>query len=312
MSGPRSPADRVAGWPPWRRELHRVIFEHDTRAGKLFDVVLIATILVSVIVVMLDSVPAMRAEHGPAFRAGEWVFTLLFTVEYALRLASAPSARGYAGSFFGVIDLLAVLPTYASLLLPGGQYLIVIRILRLVRIFRVLKLARFVGSERVLLTALRGSLHKISVFLVAVLTIVVTVGAIMHLIEGPAAGFDSIPRSVYWAVVTLTTVGYGDIAPQTPAGQVLAGLLMILGYGIIAVPTGIVTVEMATASGRGLEGRGVATSGGGLPTGGRRRRPSAPRNEHRHPAGAACPVCGRRGHDADAVHCKYCGAFLGG
>lgn len=265
MKGRPGPAGRggvpgaVAGarvreeWPAWRRELYRVIFEHDTPAGRLFDILLIATILTSVAVVMADSVAEVHAEHGRLLWIVEWGFTLLFSLEYVLRLVSAPSARRYALSFFGVVDLVAVLPTYLSLVFPGGQYLLVIRILRLVRIFRVLKLARFMGGERILLRAVQASLHKIAVFLISVLTIVVVVGALMHIVEGPASGFTSIPRSVYWAVVTLTTVGYGDIAPQTAAGQILAGMVMILGYGIIAVPTGIVTVEIAAASRAGFD-----------------------------------------------------------
>lgn len=220
---------RLARRSRWRRELYRVIFEHDTPAGRGFDVALIAAILVSVLVVMLDSVAGIRAERGDLLQAAEWGFTLLFTVEYGLRLISAPSATGYARSFFGVVDFLAVLPTWLSLVVPGGQYFIVPRVLRLVRVFRVLKLVRFLVSERILIRAMRASLYKIGVFLVAVLTIVLIVGAAMHLIEGHDSGFTSIPRGVYWAIVTLTTVGYGDIAPQTAVGQVLAALVMVMG-----------------------------------------------------------------------------------
>jgi len=216
----------------------------------------------------------------------EWAFTLLFTAEYVLRIVSAKSVTRYTRSFYGLIDLLSILPTYLSVVLPGGQAFAVIRILRVLRVFRVLKLAQYVGSERVLLAALRASAHKITVFLIAVLTVVMVVGATMYFLEGPERGFTSIPRAVYWAIVTVTTVGYGTIAPQTPLGQILAALLMILGYGIIAVPTGIVTAQMMDSRGRAMPGTRTAT---GM---------------------VQCQGCGSPGHDADANHCKYCGAEL--
>jgi len=262
----------------WRARAHEVIFGHDTAAGKAFDVLLIIAILASVGVVMLDSVAALARFHG-VFLWAEWVFTLMFTAEYVLRLLCVRRTSAYALSFFGLVDLLAVLPTYLSLLVPGGQYLIVIRILRVLRVFRVLKLAQYVGEARTLGLALRASRYKITVFLFTVLTIVVVVGSLMFLIEGPRHGFTSIPRGVYWAIVTLTTVGYGDIAPATPVGQAVAALVMILGYGIIAVPTGIVTVELAHQA-------------------------------QKVRSFLVCPQCGEGGHDPDARHCKLCGSLL--
>jgi voltage-gated potassium channel len=285
----RSPrVERVlASRAQWRQEVYRIIFEHDTPAGKGFDILLIAAILLSVTAVMLESVAEISIRHGPVLRTAEWLFTFLFTVEYGLRLATAISVKRYARSFYGVIDLLAVLPTYIGLVVAGGQAFIVIRILRVLRVFRVLKLTQFVGSERELLRALRASGYKIVVFLFAVLTSVVVIGSLMHFLEGAEGGFSSIPRSVYWAIVTITTVGYGDISPQTPIGQVLAAFLMILGYGIIAVPTGIVTVEMARTRG----GLGELSSGRATPA-------------------RTCASCAATGHDADASHCKYCGVAL--
>lgn len=270
---------RLEGGPAWRLKAYEVIFEADTPAGKAFDVLLIAAILVSVVVVMLDSVEEIAATYRVPFRRAEWFFTALFTVEYVLRLFAVRRPSSYALSFFGVVDLLAVLPTYLSLLIPGGQYLIVIRILRVLRVFRVLKLAHYMGEAHVLIQALRQSRFKITVFLFTVMTVVVVVGALLYLIEGAEAGFTSIPRSVYWAIVTLTTVGYGDIAPLTPVGQTLAAMVMILGYAIIAVPTGIITVELSQAS------RGK-------------------------PPEMVCSGCGSRGHDTDARHCKQCGRKL--
>ena len=262
-----------------RRRLHEIIFEADTPAGKAFDVALLILIVVSVVAVMLETVAAVRAQYGHWLRVLEWIVTLVFTVEYLLRLYSVGNPVRYARSFFGVVDLLAIVPTYLSVLIPGAHSLLVIRALRLLRIFRVLKLVHFVGEARQLQAALRGSVRKIIVFLGAVLTIVIIVGTLMYLIEGEAHGFTSIPVAVYWAIVTMTTVGYGDIAPQTAIGKMLAAAIMILGYAIIAVPTGIVSVELA-----GAARRGVSTQ--------------------------ACPECGAGGHDIDAVHCKFCGARL--
>lgn len=267
-----------------RRRLYEIIFEHDTPAGRAFDLALIVTILLSVVAVMLDSVAWISQRYGSWLVAVEWFFTGLFTLEYVLRLYSAPKPLRYAFSFYGLVDFLAILPSYLSLLFPGSRFLLTIRVVRVLRIFRVLKLVQFVGEANVLSQALRRSRHKIAVFLLAVLSVVIVVGSLMYLIEGPRAGFTSIPTSVYWAIVTLTTVGYGDIAPQTALGQTLAAFLMITGYGIIAVPTGIVTVELGRAS-----------------------APPAPPASQR-----LCPACGRGGHDADAAHCKHCGARLEG
>ena len=261
-----------------RQRLYQIIFEHDTPAGRAFDIALLLAILLSVTVVMLDSVAEISQRFGPQLRAIEWFFTILFTVEYLLRLFCVPRPGRYAFSFFGIVDILAILPTYISLFFPPGRFLLSIRILRLLRVFRILKLVQFLGEASVLGRALKASRHKIGVFLLTVMTIVVIIGSLMYVIEGPESGFTSIPVGIYWAIVTLTTVGYGDIAPQTALGQALAALLMVTGYGIIAVPTGIVTVELGRAA----------------------NPQSAP----------ACPVCHRGGHTADAHYCKHCGAEL--
>lgn len=263
----------------WRQRLHTIIFEADTPGGRAFDITLLVSIIASVIVVLLDSVAAVHAQHGPLLLALEWAFTLLFSAEYVLRLVAVRRPLRYARTFFGVVDLLAILPTYVSLFVPGAQYLLVVRVLRLLRIFRILKLAEYLHEGRTLSQALIAARRKISVFLLTVVTIVIIVGALMYVVEGPENGFSDIPTSIYWAVVTLTTVGYGDIAPQTPAGKALAVLVMLMGYGIIAVPTGIVTLELSRAA-----GPRVSTQ--------------------------ACPSCGVQGHDADALFCKRCGSAL--
>lgn len=263
----------------WRVKLHEIIFEADTPAGRGFDVLLIGSILASVFVVMLDSVAVFEQDFGPIFYLLEWLFTILFTVEYVLRLVSVGRPAAYARSFFGIVDLMAILPTYISLLVPGSQYLIVIRILRILRIFRILKLAQYTGEARLIMRAMRESRRKIFVFLYTVLTLVVIMGSLMYLIEGRENGFTSIPRSIYWAIVTLTTVGYGDISPKTNIGQILAAMIMITGYSIIAVPTGIVTVELSRAARSKVDNR-------------------------------ACLECGADGHDSDARHCKHCGTKL--
>jgi len=262
-----------------RTAIHEIIFEADTPAGKAFDVALLVLIILSVVAVMLESTSAIEARYGHLLRTFEWIVTILFTIEYLLRLYCVGKPARYARSFFGIVDLLAILPTYLSVIIPGAQSLLVIRALRLLRVFRVLKLAHFVGEASELGAALRASARKIIVFLGAVLTIVVIVGSMMYLIEGQENGFTSIPVSIYWAIVTMTTVGYGDIAPQTALGKILASAIMIMGYGIIAVPTGIVSVELA-----GVTRRKITTQ--------------------------ACPECGAGGHDGDAVHCKYCGAKI--
>ena len=260
-----------------RAHLHEVIFEADTAAGRLFDVVLIWSILLSVLAVMLDSVAAIRAQYGPVLYAAEWFFTLLFTVEYLLRLSCIGRPAKYATSFFGVIDLLAILPTYLSLVLPGSQYLLVIRILRVLRIFRVLKLAQYLHEANLLIRALRASARKVAVFFSVVVTLVVVFGSVMYLIEGEEHGFTSIPRSIYWAIVTLTTVGYGDISPQSAIGQAVASLIMMLGFAIIAVPTGIVASEINQ-----VRNQTVSTQ--------------------------VCPQCSSEGHDPGARFCKDCGS----
>lgn len=254
----------------WRRTFHEVIYEADTMAGKVFDVGLIVCILLSVLAVILESMVSLGKTHRDLLVFIEWAFTLLFTAEYILRLFCVARPSRYVFSFFGIVDLMAILPTYLSMLFPGTQVLIVIRIMRLLRIFRVFKLARHISASSILLQALRASRIKIMVFLYAVLMLVVVIGAIMYVVEKGNSGFTSIPASVYWAIVTLTTVGYGDVVPQTLLGQFIAAIVMVMGYGIIAVPTGIVTAEMAFTSRSEISTQ-------------------------------ACPVCSKEGHDKDAM-----------
>ena len=263
----------------WRQRLHEIIFEADTPAGLVFDVALLIAILASVLTVCLESVAEIDERYHLALRAAEWTFTILFTIEYVLRLVSVGQPLRYATSFFGIVDLLAIVPTYLSIFFAGAQSLIVIRALRLLRVFRVLKLVHFVGEARLLRAAVLASVRKIVVFLGAVLTLVLIVGSLMYLVEGEESGFTSIPQGMYWAIVTLTTVGYGDIAPQTVLGKLLASTVMIMGYGIIAVPTGIVTVELANVRNTSISTR-------------------------------ACDQCGVGGHDTDADFCKHCGGPL--
>ena len=281
-----TPTNRPRNGPAWRGRLYEILFETDDRVAKAFDVILILVILGSVLVVMLDSVESIVARHGLLLHGLEWVFTILFTFEYAARLASVQSKRRYALSFFGIIDLLSIIPTYLSLLLPGSRFLVIIRVLRVLRVFRVLKLVRYLGEARTLGRALSASRYRIAVFLVTVLTLVVILGSLMYLIEDGANGFSSIPVSVYWAVVTLTTVGFGDLTPSTPLGQFLASLIMLMGYGLIAVPTGIVSVELAQAA-------HIGRTGGIL---GVRDR--------------VCSVCRTGGHDPDAQFCKKCAGVV--
>lgn len=259
----------------WQQRLHEIIYEADTPAGKAFDVFLIASILLSVAAVTFESVDQIRQQFGPYFRMMEWFFTVLFTVEYILRILAVQRPSKYIFSFFGIVDLLALLPNYLSIFFFGTQSLLVVRSFRLLRIFRVFKMGSYLRQAKILQNALVASRQKIVVFLVGVLATVFTVGALMHLIEGDQSGFTNIPVSVYWAIVTMTTVGYGDIAPQTPLGQAFASVLMILGYGVLAVPTGIMSVEIAKAS--------ISTST------------------------QACPSCTKQGHEQDAIFCKYCG-----
>ena len=267
---------------PARRRLFEIVFHADDPVAKGFDIVLIIAILASVLVVMLESVESIRALYGSALVAAEWGFTALFTVEYAVRLWAVRRPLRYARSFFGVIDLFSILPTFLSLVVPGAQALLAVRILRALRVFRVLKLANYLDESSQLGRALVASRRKILVFIFAVLTIVTVMGSAMYLIEGGENGFTSIPQSVYWAVVTLSTVGFGDIYPVTPLGKAVATVIILMGYGIIAVPTGIVTVELANEM-------------------------AASRRATRY---AECPVCGLEDHDADARFCKRCGECL--
>ncbi len=258
----------------WRERWYEVIFEADTRAGKAFDVLLLIAIFVSVLVVILDSIDA-----SPRLAKAEWFFTILFTVEYAARIACARRPMRYIFSFYGIVDLLAILPTYFTILHEDMRSTSVLRALRLLRVFRVLKLGQMLSEATALRRALWASRSKIAVFLAFLLIVVVIIGAAMYTIEGRASGFTSIPESMYWAVVTMTTVGYGDVAPQTPLGKMLAAVIMILGYTMIIVPTGIVSAELAQAG-----SKTVTTQ--------------------------VCPECMAEGHDADATHCKFCGGRL--
>ncbi len=270
-----------AGGSRWRERLRVVIFEADTPAGKSFDVALLVTIVISVSVVMAESVAPIHERFGRWLDVAEWVFTILFTLEYALRLMAIPHPSRYARSFFGVVDVLAILPTYLSLLVPGAESLLVIRGLRLLRVFRVFKLGRFLGEANLLTRALLASRHKITVFLGTVLILVTILGSAMYLIEGEESGFTSIPVGVYWAIVTMTTVGYGDITPATLAGKTLAAMVMILGYSVIAGPAGIVAAEIVeTAVGRKISAR-------------------------------CCPECMGEGHLITSRFCKDCGARMG-
>jgi voltage-gated potassium channel len=264
----------------WQSRLHEIIFESHTNAGKAFDITLLAFIVISIIVVMLDSVADLHARYGKLFFILEWFFTAVFTLEYILRLISIGKPFKYMFSALGIIDLLAIIPSYLSFVYIGSQSLLVFRALRLLRVFRIFRLVHFLSEMRFLSVAILNSIRKISIFILFVVSIVVIMGSIIYLVEGPANGFTSIPQSVYWAIVTITTVGYGDIAPVTPLGKLIASFIMLLGYGIIAVPTGIVTTEMALAA-----------------------KSQKQNNE-------ACPSCGREGHDHDARFCKYCGAHL--
>jgi len=266
--------------PAWKVKMHEIIFEADTPTGKLFDVTLLWAILLSVIAVLLETVDSIATHHRDLLVIAEWIFTILFTIEYVLRILSVGKPWKYITSFMGVVDLLSILPTYISLLVAGPQYLLVIRTIRLIRVFRILKLTRYVSEAQALKNALLASAAKITVFIGGVVILVLIMGTLMYIIEGPENGFTSIPRAMYWTVVTITTVGYGDIAPQTTIGQTLASLIMLFGYGIIAVPTGIVTGEYMR------------------------------KKSHKDYNTQACPQCSEEGHDANAKHCKYCGATL--
>lgn len=266
---------------PRRERLYEIIFEADTIAGKLFDVALFIAIMLSVTATILNSVAAIRTSHGALLTGLNWFFTLLFTVEYGLRLTCAKKPVRYARSFFGMVDLLAILPSYLSLFIPSTRFLDVIRILRMLRIFRVMKMVQYVDDGDLLMKALVSSRRKIGIFLFAVVTLVVILGSLMYVIEGTENGFTSIPVGIYWAIVTLTTVGYGDISPQTGLGQTLAACIMIIGYSIIAVPTGIISAEV-----------GRSSVWAKIPL--------------------HCDACDADDHDPDATHCKHCGSTLSG
>jgi len=264
-----------------RRSIYDVIFGFESKPGKWFDIILICMILTSVIAVLLDSVAEYHARFGLILYRLEWFFTAMFTVEYLLRIYSYPETRKYIFSFYGIIDLASILPTYIAFLYPSAAYMIVIRIMRVLRIFRILKLFRYIGEANLLFTALYNARRKIFVFLFSLTTLIVIFGALMFVIEGPANGFVSIPVSIYWAVVTVTTVGYGDISPKTPLGQAIAALAMICGYAVIAVPTGIIGAELLYEASR-----------------------------DRLKATRICEGCGKREHAEDAVFCDACGAKL--
>jgi voltage-gated potassium channel len=266
----------------WRLQLYRVVFESDTRAGKIFDVVVIAAILLSVAAVMVDSVESVATRHGALLNRLEWMFTILFTIEYIARLSCIDRPLRYATSFFGIVDLVAFLPTYLAIFFPEAQALIDVRILRLLRCFRIFKLTAYLSEFHLLGRAMANSMRKILVFLSVVVMVVLIVGTLMYVIEGPRHGFTSIPKAIYWALSTITTVGYGDIVPRTELGRTLASIVMLIGWGILAVPTGIVTSEMTA------------------------------QKFMRRPADTKCSACGSTGHDLDATYCRVCGARLPG
>ncbi|MCW3147889.1 ion transporter [Stutzerimonas stutzeri] len=263
----------------WRERLYVIIFFTNTPAGRRFDTWLLVVILASLVVVMFDSVASVNARHGVLLTNLEWAFTAVFAIEYALRIYTHPEPRKYVFSFYGAVDLLSVLPAFVALLFPDAQYLLVVRVVRMLRIFRILKLTPYLSQANFLLVALRGSRQKIIVFLASVTTLVIIYGTLMYVVEGPANGFTSIPVSIYWAVVTLTTVGFGDIVPHTSWGKALATMVMITGYSIIAVPTGIFTAELANAM----------------------RQDSL---QH------SCPVCDKLTHEHHAAYCSRCGSRL--
>ncbi|MCK5856349.1 MAG: ion transporter [Bacteroidales bacterium] len=274
--------DKKSGMSPWREHMHEIIFEADTPAGKRFDITLLILILLSVAVVFEDSVRGNSPELKQILYYAEWFFTVIFSMEYFLRIYTIKKPSNYIFSFYGIIDLLSILPAFIGLLFAGTQYLAIIRMLRLLRVFRVLKLVQFVGASNTLLTSIKQSRHKIGVFFLFVSITVTIVGSIMYLVEGADAGFTSIPRSIYWAIVTLTTVGYGDIAPVTPFGQAIASLVMLLGYAVIAVPTGIITSDFLAQN----------------------KQKCTNTNTH------SCKNCHFNEHDDDAIYCKKCGDKL--
>ncbi|WP_394248128.1 ion transporter [Vibrio profundi] len=262
-----------------KHHLYVIIFGTHTSAGRAFDISLIIAIIASLIVLVLDSIPALNAKWANVFMYLEYSFTALFTIEYLLRLYCSPKPTAYARSFYGVIDLLAILPTYLALFFPAASYISVIRMLRVMRIFRILKLVRYLQDSNILLRSLLMAKRKIFIFFSTVGILVIILGSIIYVIEGPKHGFTSIPQSIYWAIVTITTVGYGDLVPKTPVGQAIASITMLLGYSILAVPTGIITAEL-----------------------------NQEMNAHR--SLVRCPNCSRSGHDSDAHFCKHCGGEL--
>jgi voltage-gated potassium channel len=262
-----------------RAKLHEIIFESDTVWGRRFDLVLLWLILASVVVVVLETVPALHAQHFDSFYAAEWFFTIIFTLEYLLRMYVVKSPVRYATSTFGLIDLISILPTYLSLIVVGSQAMLVIRVLRLLRVFRVLRMGRFLWAGHIISKALKASRHKLTVFIFFVMQLVIIIGAVMYFVEGPVnPGFTSIPAGIYWAVVTLTTVGFGDVTPVTAVGKFLAIIVMMTGYAIIAVPTGIVSAELVA--------------------------------NHKQNNSQVCRHCTEEGHDDDAKFCKHCGWTL--
>ena len=267
-----------------KHKIHEIIFEADTPAGKAFDLALILCILASVTAVMLDSVAAIRANHGHLLLTVEWTFTLLFTLEYLVRIYISPRPSRYVFSFYGLVDLLSIIPTYLAVFIAGANYLLIIRLLRVLRIFRIMKLVRYSAEAGFLLRALYSARRKISVFFLGVLVLSTVFGCLMFVVEGPENGFTSIPKSIYWTIVTITTVGYGDITPSTILGQFISTLAMLTGYSIIAIPTGIVSVEMMNEANR-------------------EREALSP--------GSRCPSCGGGGHQSGARFCQFCGLSLG-
>lgn len=261
----------------FKDKLHTIIFESETKAGKTFDIVLIFLILISVFAVIIESIPAVRESYGQTFLYLELFLTSIFTIEYFLRLYAVQKPMKYAFSFFGIVDFLSVIPTFLILIIPGAASLMILRSLRLLRVFRVFKLGTYFDEGSIILSALRSSRYKISVFFFSVIIIVTISGAMMYMVESPESGFTDIPTSIYWAIVTMTTVGYGDIAPATALGKGLASILMISGYAIIAVPTGIVTAELSRTN---------------------------------RVTNNACPSCGAEGHEVNAIFCKFCGSKL--
>lgn len=265
------------------KKIYEVIFEADTRSGKIFDLMLVIIILLSIIVVIMDSVPSYNEQWHRTFVIAEWAITIVFTIEYILRILVVKRPLSYIFSFFGIIDLLSILPSFVGLIISGASSIIIIRALRLIRVFRVLKLSRYTIAGTVISRSLRASKAKIGVFLATVMTVVIIIGTLMYMIEGEANGFTSIPRGIYWAIVTITTVGYGDIAPVTTLGQFIASITMLTGYAIIAVPTGIVTAEFTNQQ-KIARKFGISTQ--------------------------TCNECMAEGHDADALYCRKCGAKL--